>query len=183
LFRFTVEQYCQLDELGVFGDRHVELIEGILYEMTINPPHVTSTLLVVEALRSVFGDGWVIRLEKPLEAGRRSLPEPDVSVVAGTIRDFATRHPASASLIIEVGDSTLRKDRTLKAHLYAQAGIADYWIVNLNDRQVEVHRDPRPNPARKGRFLYREITVIPAEGHVSPLAKPDGRISVADVLP
>jgi Uma2 family endonuclease len=92
-------------------------------------------------------------------------------------------HPKIASLVIEIGDTTLRKGRTLKAHTYAQAGIADYWIVNLPDRRLEVHRHPAPNSERKGRFLYREIIPIPADGHVNPLAKPEARIAVADFLP
>ena len=61
----------------------------------------------------------------------------------------------------------------LKAHLYARAGIADYWIVNLHDRQLEVHRSPGPDPARKGRFRYAEVTIVPADGQVAPLAAPE----------
>jgi Uma2 family endonuclease len=167
----------------MFSDRHVELIEGVIHEMTVNPAHATATSLVAAALRRIFGNDCVIREEKPLETGRRSLPEPDIAAVIGGIRDFAANHPQTALLVVEVSQTTLRKDRTLKAHLYAQAGVADYWIVNLNDRQVEVHRDPGPNPGRKGRFLYRSVTIVPADGQVSPLAKPDSRIAVAEILP
>jgi Uma2 family endonuclease len=123
-----------------------------------------------------------MRVSLPLDLGRHSQPEPDFAILPGHARD-AMPHPRIASLVIEISDATLRKDRVIKAHTYAQAGIADYWIVNLNDRQVEVHRDPGPNPGRKGRFLYRSVTIIPADGHVSPLAKPESRIAVAEMLP
>jgi Uma2 family endonuclease len=82
-----------------------------------------------------------------------------------------------------VSDSTLRKDRVIKAHIYAQAGLADYWIVNIQDRQLEIHRKPGPDPDRKGRFRYHEITTVDHEGHASPLAAPDARVAVADLLP
>ena len=115
--------------------------------------------------------------------GRKNLPEPDLAYVDGTDFDYLKGHPKTARLIVEVSDSTLRKDRVLKAHLYAHAGIADYWIVNLNDRQVEVHRNPGPDPSRKGRYRYADVTVVPADGRVTPLAVPGAVFAVADLLP
>jgi len=128
------------------------------------------------------GAGWDVREAKPLDTGRRSLLEPDVSVVAGSIRDFARAHPKTAALVVEISESTLRKDRTIKAHLYAQAGLADYWIVNLVDRQLEVHRNPGVDPARRGRFRY-DVTIVPESGSIAPLAAPQSPIAVADLLP
>jgi len=183
VFRFTVNQFYKLDDLGFFEDRHVELIEGVIYEMTMKPAHATATELTDEALRTVFQGRWHVRQSKALDVGRRSLPEPDAAVVVGTIRDYAETHPRSAVLLVEVSDSTLRKDRTLKVHLYAFAGFPDYWIVNLVDRQLEIYRSPGPDPVRKGRFTYADVTIIPADGHASPLAAPGARIAVADLLP
>ena len=183
LFRWTVDQVYKLSELGFFDDKHVELIDGVLFEMTINPPHAVAMELVMNFFVRRFGGVYSIRIQQPLDFGRRSLPEPDLAMVAGTARDFAQGHPKSALLLVEISDSTLRKDRVLKAHLYAHAGIADYWIVNLNDRQLEVHRSPGADPSRKGRYRYADVTVVPADGHVAPLAAPDAPIAVADLLP
>lgn len=183
LFRFTVDQFYRLDKLGFFEDRRVELIEGVLYEMTANPPHAIASELLMRLLLGLFGADYSIRIGLPLDVGRRSLPEPDAAIVPGSARDYLQGHPRQALLLFEISDTTLRKDRGLKAHLYARAGIADYWIVNLNDRRLEIHRDPGPDPARKGRFRYRDITIVPADGHASPLARPGARIAAADLLP
>ena len=187
LFRFTVEQFHQLDELGYFEDRKAELIRGIIFEMTTNPGHATSSDLTGSLLRMIFGAGWVVREMKPLDTGRRSLLEPDFYVLAGSIRDFADVHPTTAALVVEISEATLRKDRTLKAHIYAQAGLADYWIVNLVERQLEVHRGPGPgpgaDPSRRGRFRYAEVTIVPESGSMAPLAAPESLVAVADLLP
>lgn len=74
-------------------------------------------------------------------------------------------------------------DRLAKAHRDARAGIADDWIVNRMDRQLEVHRNPGPDPGRPGRFLYAGVTIMPADGRIAPLALPDRQVRVADVLP
>jgi Uma2 family endonuclease len=182
-YRWTAGQYYRLGDLGFFQDRHVELIEGEIYEMTIDPPHAVAVELLGDVLRRTFGVGYSIRTQQPLDFGRRTQPEPDAAIVAGSPRDYAQAHPKTARLIIEVSDSTLRKDRVLKAHIYARAGIADYWIVNLVDRQLEIRRNPGPDPSRRGRFTYADATIVPATGHASPLAAPQARIAVADLLP
>lgn len=182
-YRWTAEQFAWLGEAGVFDDGRVELLDGELYEMTINPPHATATGLASQVLQAAFGPGYVIREQKPLDLGRRSAPEPDVAVVVGSLRDYNASHPTGALLVVEISDTTLRKDRTLKAHIYAAAGIEEYWIVNLVDRQLEVHRRPGADPARRGRFRYAEITMIGPDGHAAPLGAPAARVAVADLLP
>ena len=183
VFRFTLDQFYQLDELGFFDDRRVELIRGVIYEMTIHTPHATASRLTTYVLRAIFGVGWVVSDALPLDTGRRSLIEPDLTVAAGSIRDFALVHPKTAALVVEISDATLRKDRTLKAHIYAQAGLPDYWIVNLVDRQLEVHRSPGPDPSRRGRFRYADVTIVPESGRMAPLAAEQSPIAVADLLP
>jgi Uma2 family endonuclease len=183
VFRFTINQFYQLGELGFFDDRHVELVDGVIFEMTQKPAHTTSSELTGYLLRLIFGQGWTVRESKPLDTGRRSLLEPDFAVVAGSIRDFVLLHPTTAALVVEISETTLRKDRTIKAHLYAQACLPEYWIVNLIARQLEVHRDPGPDPARKRRFRYGSVTIVPETGTISPLAAPDSVVTVADLLP
>lgn len=183
IFRFTLEQFYKLDELGFFHDRHVELIRGVIYEMTTKPPHAIASELILPIIMNIFQAGWRIRICLPIDTGRRSLLEPDVAVIAGNTRDVGMIHPTTAALVVEISDATLRKDRTIKAHLYAQAGLPDYWIVNLVDRQLEVHRNPGPDPSRRGRFRYGEVTLVPEGGNMAPLAAPQSPIAVADLLP
>jgi len=181
--RWSREQYYRLAELGFFGRRRVELLLGEVWEtMTTYAPHSRSSELVDMAIRPAFGVGYRFRIQQPLDLGRRSQPEPDFAVLRGSPRD-GPGHPTSALLIIEISDSTLRKDRSLKVHVYAQAGLPDYGLLNLVDRQLEIYRNPGPDPARKGRFACADVTIVPADGHASPLAAPGARIAVADLLP
>jgi len=182
-WRWTARQFHKLANRGYFGDHKVELVDGELYELAKNPPHDTAVCLTRLALAAAFGPGHAVRDQKTLNLGRRNQPEPDVAVVSGDPRDYATKHPTMAILLVEVADSSLLYDRVIKAHRYALAGITDYWIVNLVDRQLEVYRNPGPDPARPGRFRYADLTIVPADGHASPLGKQDQQVAVVDLLP
>jgi len=115
-------------------------------------------------------------VQLPLALGPYSEPEPDVAVVEGTIDDYVEAHPSTAVLVVEVADASLQFDRTRKAALYARAGIPDYWIVNLLDGVLEVHRQPEGD-------AYRERLVLPSQERVRPLARPEVEIAVAELLP
>jgi Uma2 family endonuclease len=182
--RWTREEYYKMGEQGFFEGQRVELIEGEVIEMSpVYAPHATSVTGSAEVLREVFGKGWVIREEKPLGLGINSDPEPDVAVVAGKLGDFKDAHPATAALVIEVADSSLSYDRTYKASLYAKAGITDYWIVNLQERQIEVHRRPIVDANARFGFSYADKMIFKEDDPVKPLAKPKASIAVADLLP
>jgi Uma2 family endonuclease len=176
--RFTREEYEELVEQGYFhpGER-VELIDGILYEM---PPqssfHATAVLGTNEALRSVFSDGYHVRSQFPLALGLDSEPEPDIAVVPGHFKDYVRAHPTTAILIIEVADSSLMKDRKLKASLYARAEILEYWILNLVHWYLEVYQEPKDG-------VYTSHTILRAGDSVSPLSRPEVSIPVASLLP
>jgi Uma2 family endonuclease len=182
-WRWTTEQFRELANAGFFRDRHVELINGKLIELVVNPPRDTGVYLALTVLQRVFRHGFVVRPQLSLDLGRRYQPLPDVAVAVGEGRDYATRHPTTAVLLVEVADSSLRYDRVVKAHRYARAGIPDYWIVNIVDRQLEVHRIPGPDPARPGRYRYADVTIVAADGQVIPIAQPGQPIVVADLLP
>jgi Uma2 family endonuclease len=129
--RFTLDEYHRFIKLGALADLRVELIDGELIEMPpIGDAHALAITLVDAALREAFGNGYLIRPQLPITLTPASEPEPDLLVVRGKPRDYAT-HPQTALLIVEVSDSTLRYDQTIKMSLYAKAGIADYWIVNI----------------------------------------------------
>ncbi|MDX2029894.1 MAG: Uma2 family endonuclease [Blastocatellia bacterium] len=181
---WTRKEYYRMGEMGLFQRKRVELIEGEIIEMSpIQSSHATSVTLCDEALREVFHKGWVVRVQNPLSLGENSDPEPDLAVVAGKTRDFTDAHPDTAALVIEVADSSLAYDRKNKASLYAKAGIADYWIVNLSSRQVEVHRRPVKAPEAPYGYAYAENLIFNAGDAVKPLAKPKSIIAVADLLP
>ncbi|MBY0514234.1 MAG: Uma2 family endonuclease [Gemmataceae bacterium] len=179
---WTVAEFHQVNSTGVFEGRRPLLLRGVLMEQGfMNPPHATGVLLCTEVLRAVFGSGWQMRVQIPLVLGQDTDPMPDVAVVRGGPRDFATTHPTSAALVVEVSDTTLGLDITEKAELYAAAGVADYWVLDLTGRRLFVFRDPAPVAA--GDSLYRtHLTLGPGEA-VVPLAAPDRPVAVADLLP
>lgn len=180
--RWTRDEYYKMAELGFFHGKRVELIEGEIIEMSpMKTAHATAVRLVLEALGEIFTKGFVVDSQLPMSFGNRDEPEPDVAVVKGKARDYAQSHPASAELIVEISDTTLNYDRTRKAALYAQNKISDYWILNLKDRCLEVYRLPVKD--KNLGFIYTEIKVVTENDSIAPLAKPEKRIKVSDLLP
>lgn len=178
-FYWTREQYDRIVEAGVLGpDDKVELIDGqIVSKIPQNRPHRVATTLVGQALRSVLGTGVFVQEEKPVALSDLSEPEPDVAVVEGSPRDYDPHPgPASILLLVEVADSSLLQDRVRKARAYATASIVEYWIVNLQDQTLEVHRDPAGG-------TYRTKTTHERGGAVSPVHAPGASVAVADLLP
>jgi Uma2 family endonuclease len=185
LHRFTRQEYGRLIDRGVLHeDDPIELIDGLLLvKEPQSSPHRTAVVLVARALERAFGDGWFVQTHSPIILGDRSEPEPDVCVVDGSPRDYVAAHPSRPALVVEVAQSGLGLARGRKAAAYARAGIADYWIVNLVDRVLEVHREPaRPGPALR-RSRYVSIDTLDAAATIAPLAAPSATIRVADLLP
>jgi Uma2 family endonuclease len=182
--RWTRDEYYKMNDMGLFAGKRVELIEGEIIEMSaIYGPHATGVTLADDVMRKVFGEGWVVRVQNPLSFSGISEPEPDIAVVAGRTRDFNTTHPKTAALVIEVADSSLKYDRDHKGSLYAKVGIADYWIVNVQERQLEVHRQPVADGEAEFGLSYADVQILQAGDSVSPLAKPEAVVAVADLLP
>jgi Uma2 family endonuclease len=172
-------------ECGFFqpGDR-VELIGGqLLVAEPQNSPHATAVGLTEDALREAFGRGWVVRVQAPIALDDESEPEPDVAVVPGARRDYRQGHPQRPVLAVEVADRSLIGDRTIKGSLYARAMIADYWIVDLVDRLVEVYRDPAPDSQAPYGWAYESVQQQGPGSVISPLACPGAAVQVADLLP
>ena len=185
LRRWTREEYERLGVLGVIGpEERVELIEGeIVVVPPMQSPHGTGIQLAYEALRTIFGAGFAVRVQLPIALGQYSEPEPDVAVVVGTPRDYKDAHPSTAVLVVEVSDSMLAFDRGRKASIYAAAGIPEYWIVNLVDRQLEIYRDPAPMPGARYGHGYRTRTIA-LPGETVPTPSPtSARLAVDDLLP
>jgi Uma2 family endonuclease len=183
--RWTRDDYYRLCEAEWFQGRRVQLIDGEIIEMPAQKNwHALGVTLTQDALRAAFGPDFWVRVQMSLDLSPHSVPDPDLAVVPGSPRSHQTAsNPTSALLVVEVSETTLAYDRGRKASLYAAAGIADYWIVNLVHRQLEVHRDPVPDDTQPFGFRYASRSVVDAAGQASPLAAPQASIAVADLLP
>jgi Uma2 family endonuclease len=183
--RWQRGEYERLIETGFFhpGDP-IELVGG---QLIVAEPqgsrHFAAVQAMEEALRRAFGPGWQVRAQGPLALDEESEPEPDVAIVPGSFRDYVAAHPSRPVLVVEVSESSLALDRAHKGSLYARAGLADYWIVNLLDQTLEVYRDPGTDPAAPFGWRYRSVEVLRDEACASPLALPGAGIRVRDVLP
>ena len=183
--RFTRAEYERLIELGIFQPGEpIELIGG---ELIVAEPqgaaHYTAILKTTKALEVAFGTGWTIRTQGPIGLDDDSEPEPDVAVVAGSPDDYAREHPAQPVLTVEVSDSSLATDRHHKGSVYARAGLADYWIVNLVDRVLEVYREPAPDSRAPFGWRYSVREVLPVTARIAPLATSESSVAVSALLP
>jgi Uma2 family endonuclease len=152
-------------------DQHVELLGGQVCVMTVNPPHAAAVSHLNRRLSRVFAERVQVITQSPLrlsdDLNDENLPQPDVMLVAGPDKVYADHpRPTDVFLLIEVSDSTLSKDRTVKLPLYAAAGIPELWIVNLMDKQIEIYTEPHGNE-------YRTRTTKPLTGRFAPHHFPD----------
>lgn len=180
--RWTRDEYYQMAEMGFFDGKRVELIEGEIIETApMKSLHATVVRLVLDVIRRVFIEGYIVDSQLPMSFSEITEPEPDVAIVKGEIKDFIQTHPKTAELIIEVSDATFRYDRTKKMNLYAENEIQEYWILNVKNRSLEVYRRPIRDEGLG--FIYTEIQIFTEKDSVSPLAAPAAKIKIADLLP
>src|SRR5437879_2527896 len=178
-------EYERLIESGFFqpGDP-IELVGGqLIVAEPQGSSHFAAIRAVEEALRAAFGPGWEVRTQGPIALDEESEPEPDVAVMPGTFRDYVIEHPSRPVLVVEVSESSLALDREHKGSVYARIGLADYWIVNLIDRVLEVCREPVPDAAASFGWRYRSVQALGRATAVAPLASPDTPVRVVDLLP
>ena len=185
-FRWTVASFRELTALEIFHNRRLMLIDGEILQMAAdNPPHATGVALAVQRLQQAFGAGYYVRNQAGMPLKLDTDPSPDVVVVPGSIRDFAKVHPApdAIRLIVEVSDSTVHYDLGGKSHLYAAAGISEYWVVDVNASQLHVHRDHIADTESPRGFRYASVQVLNPTARIAPLAAPDSSILVGDLMP
>ncbi|MBD1852967.1 Uma2 family endonuclease [Cyanobacteria bacterium FACHB-502] len=168
--QWTVDDYHRMIKAGILteGDR-VELLEGQIIEMNPQlPPHAATTQRAFRYLDRLLETIAYVRMQLPVTLKPKSEPEPDIAIVRIDPDEYGDRHPAPDEifLIIEVADSTLLSDRQQKAPIYAKAGIPDYWILDVNARQVYVFREPM----QEG---YQQEVIVDANRVLAPLAFPD----------
>lgn len=182
--RFTVEEYARMGEAGVFppGER-VELLEGEIYPMSPhNFPHSHRLEQLTTLLVLTFHKTHGIRVQLPLTLNPQSEPEPDFALVPLNLKKVGTRHPHSADLVIEVADSSLSFDRGPKASAYARAGIAEYWLLNLQANRVEVRRQPAESQEATYGWTYATLHLLAPGQSLSPLFAPEVSFTVEQLL-
>ena len=183
--RFTRAEYERLIDLGLFQPGEaIELIGGEL--MVAEPQgaaHYTAIRKTAKALEAAFGPGWEVRTEGPIGLDDDSEPEPDVAVVPGSPDDYGRAHPSRPVLTVEVAEASLAADRQRKGSLYARAGLADYWVLNLVDRVLEVYREPVTDSVAPFGWRYARSEVLDIAARVTPLAAPASSVAVSQLLP
>jgi Uma2 family endonuclease len=184
--RFTVDEYHRMIEEGLFAaDERFELLEGwIVSKISRNPPHDACVARARKVLDQRLPGGWHIRVQSAVTTAD-SEPEPDLAVVAGSELDFSARHPAATdtALVVEVANTTLDEDRTLKARVYAAARFETYWIINIVDRCVEVYTGPSSPAGAVPMYAERRIHPVGDSVPLRIRANSVTLIAVGDLLP
>ena len=182
--RWTCQEFHRLGDLGVFEGESVILVDGEILQMPPpNPPHDAAVALCEAAVRAIFAAGYWVRGQISLVLSRNGDPVPDVAVVTGSPRDYTSQKPTMAMLVVEVSESSLPYDQGEKASMYAAAGIADYWSIDLVNRQLEVRRRPAPDASQPHGHRYADLSILRPGDSIAPLAAPQSPVAVADLLP
>ena len=181
--RWTTPLFHRLWEDGYFDGQKALLLDGEIIEMPFpGPLHNEVVGKVDYALKRVFGESYWVRIQLPLVLSLWTDPVPDIAVVLGAPDDHDV-NPTTALLVVEVSDTTLSIDLGDKADLYAAAGIADYWVLDLNNRLLHLHRDPQPDLSTRSGFRYNDVRQLDDSATVPPLTLPAMSLLVRDLLP
>jgi Uma2 family endonuclease len=179
---WTCDEFHRFGDMGVFEGRGAMLIDGVILEQgPMNAPHAITLELATDAVRLAFGAGWRTRAQLPLVLGLHTDPIPDLAVVPGRPRDQIV-HPTTAALVIEVADSSLRFDTTEKLGLYAAGGIPEYWVIDINGRQLLLFRGPRAAPGHPHGHDYTSRQALGPNDVAAILVVPGATVAVADLL-
>lgn len=177
---WTVDEYHRMIEAEILTtDDRVELLEGQIIQMSPQqPPHAATTQWASDYLRELLAGKVTIRMQLPITLRPNSEPEPDIAVVRIAPRRYLDHHPTfdDIFLLIEVADATLRRDCKQKARTYAKAEIADYWVLDVNSRQVYVFRQPKDE-------TYQQQTILNEDATLSMLAFPEIEVQINQLFP
>jgi Uma2 family endonuclease len=179
--RWTRQECVALEASGIWDQQHLELIEGeLISKMGKKRPHTNVMVIMHEWLLRVFGAQFVNQetsmdvasVDNPINE-----PEPDLIVLSKPSREIRDQNPqpSEVRLVVEIAASTVRFDLTVKARLYARAGIADYWVVDIPGQRIIVHRDPQEGQ-------YRSVVAYAEQENVKPLASPDSEFPVGSAF-
>lgn len=169
--RWTREECVTLEASGIWGQQHLELIEGeLISKMGKNRPHTIVMVIMHAWLLRVFGEQFVEQetsIDVATEDNVVNEPEPDLIVLSKPSREIRDQNPQPSEirLVVEIAESTLKFDLTVKARLYARAQIVEYWVIDIPGRRIVVHRDPQEGQ-------YRSVVAYAEQESASPLASP-----------
>ncbi|MBH8572801.1 Uma2 family endonuclease [Nostocaceae cyanobacterium CENA369] len=175
--KWTIDEYHRMIDAGILSDRQVELLQGEIVEMSPEgEPHAYCSDEAGEYLAKLLGDRAKIRHAKPITLPNDSEPEPDIAIVQRLGREYREHHPYPKNIfwLIEYGNSSLEKDLEIKSKIYAQAGILEYWVVNLQKLHLVVFRE-----ISDGEYGTK---LILRAGTIQPLAFPDIAVSVEQII-
>ncbi|MEL7050903.1 MAG: Uma2 family endonuclease [Cyanobacteria bacterium J06559_1] len=175
--KWTLEDYHRMIESGVLDHRRVELIKGEIVEMAPEgEPHAYFVSESGEYLTDLLGKRAKVRYGNPITLPNHSEPEPDIAVVQRLGKEYFRHHPYPENIfwLIEYSDSSLKKDLHLKPQVYAEVGIPEYWVVDINQQSLIVFRFPE-----NGRYTSQTTYT---EGNISPVTFPDLSVSVSAII-
>ncbi|TBR61667.1 Uma2 family endonuclease [Mastigocladus laminosus UU774] len=177
---WTVQEYHRMAETGILGeDERVELLEGkIIWMSAKGTAHCSAVGRTYKLLEKLLGNQAWISIQDPIALNQRSEPEPDIAVVKIDSLDYADHHPTpnEVYLIIEVADTSLKFDCETKGKAYAQAGITDYWVLDVLNRQLYVLREPNEDG-------YQSQVILAEDGTISLKQFPNVQIRILEMLP
>ena len=177
---WTVEEYHRMAEAGIFDeDERVELLEGkIIWMSAIGTAHRSAVGRTDYLLKNRLKNRAWVSIQDPIQLDDYSEPEPDIAVVKIDSLDYADHHPTpnEVYLVIEVADTTFKKDCETKGKAYAAAGIVDYWVLDVINRQLHVFREASENG-------YKSEVILKENESISPLSFPDLSINILEMLP
>ncbi len=177
--RFAVSEYHQMAQAGILGeDDRVELIDGEVTQMTpIGRRHAACVDRMTTLFVKTFGDDAQVRVQNPVVLGEYTEPQPDLALLRPRPDFYSSGHPNPEDilLLVEVAETSAETDRRVKVPLYARSGIQEFWLVDLEEDTVTVHRDPTPSG-------YGTVRVVGRGEEVAPVAFPGRPLSAAAIL-
>ncbi|MBD2679659.1 MULTISPECIES: Uma2 family endonuclease [Nostoc] len=175
--KWTIAEYHRMIEAGILSDRKVELLKGEIVEISPEgEPHAYSSSEAGEYLAKLLGERAKVRQAKPITLPNDSEPEPDIAIFQPLGREYREHHPYPENIfwLIEYANSSLEKDLDIKTKIYAQAGILEYWVVNLKKLNLIVFRE-----ILDGDYATK-LTLT--KGIIQPLAFPDVSVAVEQII-
>ena len=176
LIKWTVDDYHRMIDAGILANRKVELLAGEVHQMAPEGPlHTYYGGSFADRFREKLAGSALVREARPITLAD-SEPEPDIAIVQGGWENYRHRHPGSAEilLLIEISESSLKKDTEDKRIIYATANIADYWVLDLTTSQLILYRNPKAGD-------YQSVSYL-QQGDIAPLAFPELTFSVSQLL-
>ena len=176
---FTSDEYCRMVEAGILTDHdRVELIRGeIVCKMTPGPRHLAFVDNLTQLLVLRLAGRAIVSVQNAVVVSDDSVPEPDLKIIRRRSVPYKERqaHAEDVLLLIEVADSSLAYDRSIKLALYAEAGIAEYWIVNCPAESIEVYRRPEGSH-------YLDVQRVEGAATITLQAFPDVALTLAEIF-